>query len=116
MHAGHIFTLSITLLATPALAQTDHHDHDDPMSALTATMEPMMASMHGMESSGDADADFLRMMIPHHQSAIDMAQVVLRDGDDPATQDMARAIIRTQEREIADMKAMLDRLGVEAPE
>ena len=44
----------------------------------------MMGAMDGMEPTGDADADFLLMMIPHHQSAIDMARVELEQGDDEA--------------------------------
>lgn len=88
---------------------------DDP--ALQDLMAPMHAMMMGMpmESSGDADADFLLMMIPHHQSAIDMARVELEQGDDEETRAMAQEIIDAQEAEIAEMRAMLERLGVEAP-
>ena len=112
----------VTLLTTPVIAQShaDHSGHsgpsDGPMAGYMGTMDRMMDSMNGMTSSGDADADFLLMMIPHHQSAIDMAKVELEHGKDPETRKMAETIIAAQEREIAEMKTMLQRLGVEAPE
>jgi DUF305 family protein family protein len=57
--------------------------------------------------SGDADIDFARMMIPHHQGAIDMAQVELAHGKDPALRAMAQDIIKAQEGEIATLKDWL---------
>jgi uncharacterized protein (DUF305 family) len=86
----------------------------EPLKALMEPMDTMMRSMP-MESSGDMDADFLRMMIPHHQSAIDMARIALEQGDDEETRALAQFIIETQEGEIAEMRAMLERMGVEAP-
>jgi uncharacterized protein (DUF305 family) len=61
------------------------------------------------------DADFLLMMIPHHQSAIDMARVQLEQGQDEATRAMAQEIIDAQEAEIAEMRTMLEGMGVEPP-
>lgn len=85
------------------------------MAGYMDSMDAMMTAMKDMPSSGDADADFLLMMIPHHQSAIDMAEVLLAEGDDPETLEIAQKIIDAQEGEIAEMKGMLARLGVEAP-
>ena len=66
--------------------------------------------MHGdmMQGfTGDADIDFLKGMIPHHQGAIDMAKVVLEHGKDKKVRKLARDIIKAQEREIAMMKSWL---------
>ena len=84
--------------ATVAYAQ-------DAMTEHQAAMETMMSSMHGMTSSGDPDMDFTMMMIPHHQSAIDMARVQLKYGKDPALRALAGKVISDQKREIAEMKA-----------
>lgn len=83
------------------------------MQGFTAAMDTMMQAMPS-ESAGDVDADFLLMMIPHHQSAIDMARIELEQGDDEETRAMAQAVIDAQEQEIAEMRAMLERMGVEA--
>ena len=78
------------------------------------TMQTMMQGMP-QESSGDPDADFLLMMIPHHQSAVDMAHIELEQGDDEETRAMAQAVIDAQEKEIEEMRAMLERMGVQSP-
>lgn len=87
---------------------------DEGMRPFMVPMDTMMANMP-MTSSGMPDADFLLMMIPHHQSAIDMAEVQLEMGTDEETRAMAQEIIDAQEAEIAEMRAMLERMGVEAP-
>lgn len=112
------------LLALPAAAQTampampgmDHAAHGaggPAMAGYMASMDSMMDAMGGIAASGNADADFLLMMIPHHRSAIDMARVELEHGKDPKTREMASRIIAAQEGEIAEMKAMLRDLGVD---
>ena len=55
------------------------------------------------------------MMIPHHQSAIDMARVELAQGTDEETRALAQEIINAQDAEITEMRAMLSRMGAEAP-
>jgi len=65
-------------------------------------MVKMMAAMD-VKSSGDADADFVAMMIPHHQGAIDVARAELRYGRNEQLRRMAQEIIVTQQEEITAM-------------
>ena len=65
-------------------------------------MDRMMAAMDA-KSTGDVDRDFVAMMVPHHQGAIDMAQLVLQYGRNEQIRRLAQEIIVTQQQEIAAM-------------
>ena len=54
--------------------------------------------------SGNADKDFVAHMIPHHEGAVDMAEVQLKYGKDPELRKMAQEIIKAQKKEVAFMK------------
>jgi uncharacterized protein (DUF305 family) len=71
-------------------------------------MQKMMADMHRPGYTGNADVDFLAMMIPHHQGAVDMARLLLIHGRDPLTRKLAEEIIASQTTEIAAMRARLE--------
>ena len=73
-------------------------------------MQRMMHDMHAAGYSGDPDADFLAMMIAHHQGAVDMARLQLIHGRDPLARALAEEIIAGQTTEIAAMRARLARL------
>jgi len=65
------------------------------------------AKMHeGMDIAftGNADVDFVKGMIPHHQGAVDMAKTVLAFGKDAEVRKLAEAVIKAQESEIALMQ------------
>ncbi len=71
--------------------------------------------MAGMTAS-DIDVAFVCGMIPHHQGAIDMAQIQLQYGKDPANRKLAREIIAAQQHEIEEMKSWLAARGVKHSE
>ena len=68
-----------------------------------AAMKKMMNDM-AIKPTGDVDADFVAMMVPHHQGAIDMAVAVLRYGRNPQIRRLAQEIIVTQQQEITAMR------------
>jgi hypothetical protein len=68
-----------------------------------AAMTKMMTDM-AVRPTGDVDRDFVEMMAPHHQGAIDMAQAVLRYGHNEQLRRLAQEIIVTQQQEIAAMR------------
>lgn len=72
--------------------------------------ESMVIMRRGMQQAprtGDPDHDFVTMMIPHHQGAVDMAKVLLLYGKDRELRKLAQRIIRNQRHEILVMKAWL---------
>ena len=119
-------TLAIgTLLALfgvpAAIAQMQGKDMEKMMQMLTpAPTDPpstkdfkqahmdMMKNMN-MEFNGDADVDFARSMIPHHQGAIDMAKLEVKYGKDKKLQQMAEKMIKDQEKEQKDLQAFLQK-------
>ena len=76
------------------------------LSENDTAMQRMMADM-AVAPTGDVDRDFLLMMIPHHQGAVDMALSVLRHGRDEKVRRLAHEIIVTQRAEIEAMTRML---------
>ena len=70
-------------------------------------MRLMHRNMHNAEYTGKPDHDFVTMMIPHHQGAIDMAKTILLYGKDPQMRRLAQEIITDQQSEIQLMQLWL---------
>ena len=77
---------------------------DPNWSELISSMEKMHRAMASIETSGDEDEDFVRLMLPHHQAAIDMAKTQLLYGKDTQMRRLAQEIVTDQESEIQLMK------------
>jgi uncharacterized protein (DUF305 family) len=115
--------VACAIAAMPAYAQ--HHMasmHGMEMSAsadagsgstpaFKAADDKMMEGMSAPSYTGDADNDFVAHMIPHHQGAVDMAQVELKYGNDPELLRLAKSIITAQHDEIAFMKRWQAKYG-----
>ncbi len=108
----------IALLSTAAIAAQDaatHHTGDQHSEhAAVDIYAPAMDKMHAdmmVSATGDADVDFVRGMIPHHEGAVEMAKILKEKGKDPELQKMADDIIAAQEKEIAFMQEWLKKKG-----
>jgi hypothetical protein len=94
----------IGIAAGPALAADPN---EKPFLAENATaMDKMMDGM-SPKPTGDVDKDFVAMMVPHHQGAIDMAQAELRHGHNEQLRRIAQEIIVEQQQEIQAMRLAL---------
>lgn len=120
-----------TLASSAAAQQMQHHAHPGEVRAapprfVASTAQPFAALMkdamavmgEGMRrapANGVPEHDFVAMMIPHHQGAIDMAKAVLLRTTDPEIRNLAQGIITEQQNEIQVMQAWLRRHAAAAP-
>jgi uncharacterized protein (DUF305 family) len=84
----------------------DRWEEQPFLSQNDAAMNKMMADMT-IKPSGDVDRDFVEMMVPHHQGAVDMAQAELKYGHNEQLRQLAREIVAHQQREIVVMRNAL---------
>ena len=87
-----------------AAGNTPSGSNDASSQAFKDADQKMMKEMNSPSYTGDADKDFVSHMIPHHQGAIDMAEVELKYGKDPILRRLARQIIKAQHDEIQLME------------
>ena len=80
---------------------------DPDWSELIASMDKMHMAMGAVVRSGNSDVDFVRLMLPHHQAAVDMAKTQLLYGRDPQMRRLAQEIITDQQSEIELMQLWL---------
>ncbi len=129
--AGVVLAALVLPIERPAASHESMgaaHDHAGAVAMCSAAdasgptfyseMANVNARMHeGMEiaPSGDIDRDFMRMMIPHHQGAIDMALVLLKYGRDERLKRLAQSIIVEQGQEIAYMRTLARRAAGRTP-
>ncbi|RJF68932.1 DUF305 domain-containing protein [Deinococcus cavernae] len=85
-------------------------NHQMMGGSMMGGMSGMSQMMGGMQAQ-NIDRNFLTMMIPHHQSAIDMSQLILKTTRDPQVKTWATNIVRDQQREINQMQALLKPYG-----
>ena len=119
-HFGVGLVVLTGLAGTPVLAHEGHHHPGSsaavpvPASAADrpflaeneAAMKRMMEAMT-VPPTGDIDRDFVAMMTPHHQGAMDMAVIYLRHGRNEPLRRLAQEIVVTQQQEIAAMQLAL---------
>ena len=78
---------------------------------MSDVMGVMHTGMHTAPQTGGPDHDFVTLMIPHHQGAIDMAKALLLYGKDPQMRRLAQEIITDQQSEIQLMQLWLKQHG-----
>lgn len=106
-----VLILGIGLLRAGVQEETIAHGSqptaDPDWSELIASMDKMHMAMGAIKRSGSSDVDFVRLMLPHHQAAIDMAKTQLLYGKDAQMRRLAQEIITDQQSEIELMQRWL---------
>jgi uncharacterized protein (DUF305 family) len=111
----------LVLVVTPVEWGQDSHSHtrlttpQSKWSELLGSMRVMHVAMTSLQPTGDNDADFVRLMLPHHQAAIEMAKTQLLYGQDPQMRRLAQEIITDQQSEIELMQLWLRQREAKAP-
>jgi uncharacterized protein (DUF305 family) len=109
-----LLAVALSLSTSGAPASPQHVHTGSPPSSdglawseLQQSMQSMHEAMSSLKSSGNNDEDFVRLMLPHHQGALDMAKAELLHGKDPQMRRLAQEIITDQQSEIELMHLWL---------
>ncbi len=102
-----LFSISINVFAQEAM-----HDHGEQKSGqsgmmMNGSMNHMKQDMGSMKMSGDTDYDFATMMRMHHQQGVNRAEVEIAHGKDEKMKAMARKMVASQKKEIAEFDQWL---------
>ena len=92
-------------------SKMDMGSTDTPATKAFKTSMDKMHSDMMMTYTGDADVDFIKGMLPHHQGAVEMAKIVLQYGKDPEVKKLAEEVIKAQNTEINFMKGWMAKKG-----
>lgn len=102
----------LLLAGTPGSAQDDKGKAPSEVTAqYQKAMKEMNQKMRSAKKTGDADHDFIVMMIEHHKGAIAMAETLLKSGSHAELLQMVEKQIKTQKEEIAKLEKILGELG-----
>jgi uncharacterized protein (DUF305 family) len=106
--------LSLALLVScigfsgAAMAHGSHTaDNGIPSQMMMSQSSVAMADMHDMKLTGNTDVDFITGILPHHEGAIVMSEVILPTLKDENIRELAVTIIKSQKKEVAFMKDWL---------
>ncbi|WP_413459408.1 DUF305 domain-containing protein [Herbaspirillum huttiense] len=122
--SGAVLAHDMSMMSGAAGPHGNHGDHGDQHAApappvfiastaksyAALTQDAMAVMDYGMQQApmnGNAEHDFITMMMPHHQGAVDMARAVLLYSQDPEIRNLALGIIAEQQNEIQVMQAWL---------
>jgi uncharacterized protein (DUF305 family) len=101
-----ITATSFALAQDPTSTRRVPPEESSFLSENAAAMKKMMTDMT-IKPSGDVDRDFVEMMVPHHQGAVDMAETELRYGHNKRLLRLARKIVAMQQRQIKEMRGAI---------
>jgi uncharacterized protein (DUF305 family) len=106
-----IHSTFLCALSVQALLHSSHQHVSQSADLEWRELQASMAKMHGamisVAASGDADVDFVRLMLPHHQAALDMAKSLLLHGESVEMRRLAQEIIADQQSELDLMQLWL---------
>ena len=119
--------IGVLLLRAATGAGEGQTEADGNWPELIASMDKMHIAIGAVKRTGDSDVNFVTLMLPHHQAAIDMAKTELLHGKDPQILRLAQEIITDQQSEIDLMQRWLkaresvrskvnDKLGTDSKE
>ena len=118
---SRFFLPALLIIALMAWRQDSHSNgrvspQGSEWTELMGSMERMHAAMASIDPSGNRDVDFVKLMLPHHQGAIDMAKTELLYGEDPQVRRLAQEIITDQASEVQLMQLWLKQHEARSPD